>query len=54
MYANFYTKNDVCLFSVEVNGEKQAEDLADKLYASDKRIEDWTITEEPISKKILC
>jgi hypothetical protein len=52
MYANFYNEEEDCLFSVEVNGEKQAEDLADKLFSTDDRLDDWTITKEPISKEI--
>ena len=52
MYANFYDKNDVCIFSVEVTGEKQAEDLADKLYATNNLIEDWTLTEIPMSEDV--
>ena len=52
MYANFYNVYDDCLFSVEVNSDKQAEKLADRLFATDHRLEDWTITKEPISKEI--
>jgi len=51
MFANFYNDN-ICLFSVEVNSEKQAEDLADKLYTTDKSINDWTLTDKPMSNTI--
>lgn len=51
MFANFYNKKDECLFSVEVTGEKQAEDLADKFYARNKKIADWTLTNKAISKR---
>jgi hypothetical protein len=51
MFANFYNDND-CLFSVEVNSEKQAEDLADKLYTTNEKINDWTLTDKPMSKTI--
>jgi hypothetical protein len=52
MYANFYDVDDNCLFSVEVRDEHSAEHLADKLYATDDSIEDWTITKKPMSKQI--
>lgn len=53
MYANFYDKRDICIFSVEVNGEKQAEDLADKVYSSNHLVADWTYTDKPMSRNIL-
>lgn len=50
MYANFYDKKNKCLFSVEVNSEHQATHLADKIYASNKKVTDWTITDKPIGR----
>lgn len=52
MYANFYDIEDNCLFSVEISSERQGEDLADKVYGSDNRVEDWSITDEPISEEL--
>ena len=52
-YANFY-QGDKCLFSVLCNGISEAENLADKEYSyGDKRVDDWTYTETPMSKKVL-
>ena len=50
MYANFYNDSK-CVFSVPISGEKQGEDLADKIFAAEK-VDDWTITEEPMSEEL--
>lgn len=52
MFVNFYDKNNKCLFSVEVNSEKQGEDLADKVYQKYLLVNDYTITRQSKSKKI--
>ena len=49
MYANFYKGNRL-LFSVKVNSEKQAESLYEIEYPN---ADDYTVTDEPLSKKIL-
>lgn len=52
MYANFYNDFKV-LFSVEVNSEKQAESLFEKENNNNPYINDYTVTDKPLSKKIL-
>jgi hypothetical protein len=46
MYANFYNKNQKCLFSVEVRNEHEAEHLSDKIFNEYPKVEDWSITED--------
>jgi hypothetical protein len=48
MYANFYDGDDECLYSVLIRTEKEGEKLADYIYSTDKKVEDWTITNKPI------
>lgn len=52
MFANFYDKKCNCLFSVEIDTEKQGEKLADRVYQAYPKVADWTITEKAISNKI--
>jgi hypothetical protein len=52
MYANFYN-GERLLFSVKVNSEKQAESLFENEYYYNTNINDYTITNEPLSQKIL-
>lgn len=51
-FANFYDKDDNCLFSVEVSNVHSAEHLADNVYYNDPLIADWTYTESPVGDAV--
>ena len=46
MYANFYNKNNKCLYSIEVQTINESDYLANMIFNTDKRIEYKTDTED--------
>lgn len=50
LYANFYDNENNCLFSIEINTEREGEHLADRVYQLCHEVEDWTITDTPFGE----
>lgn len=53
MYANFYDKNNRCIYSVKVETELEAHNQADRQFKECKEVVDWTLTDKPISNTII-